>query len=172
MRLTPFMNILVSRAQSAFIKSRCIHDNFMYVRNYARRLQRTNTPSLLLKLDIKKAFDSVRWEYLLDLLQRRGFPSRFREWITALLRTSTSRVLLNGVPGNPIQHGQGLRQGDPLSPLLFVLAIDPLQQILDVATENGDLHRLRGRGARLHTSLYADDIAILLAPIGGRSQSF
>ena len=51
MRLTPFMNILVSRAQSAFIKSRCIHDNFMYVRNYARRLQRTNTPSLLLKLN-------------------------------------------------------------------------------------------------------------------------
>ena len=74
-------------------------------------------------------------------------------------------VLLNGVPGNPIQHGQGLWQGDPVSPLLFVLAIDPLQQILDVATEKGDLHRLRDRGARLRTPLYVDDPAIFLVPI-------
>ena len=83
----------------------------------------------------------------------------------ALLSSATSRILLNGVPGCPIKHGQGLRQGDPLSPLLFDIAIDPLQAILERATTSGALHSLRGRITRMRTSLYADDAVIFLAPI-------
>lgn len=162
-RLAPHMPNLVSNAQSAFIKKRSIHDNFMYVRNLARRFHRTKSPTLLLKLDIKKAFDSVRWDYLMDLLRHLGFPSHFRDWVSTLLSTASSRVLLNGIPGDPIRHGQGLRQGDPLSPLLFVLAIDPLHHILAKATAQGSLHPLRGRPIR--ASLYADDAAIFVAPI-------
>ncbi|KAK1684747.1 hypothetical protein QYE76_045595 [Lolium multiflorum] len=154
---------LVSNAQSAFIKNRSIHDNFLYVKNYATRLHKNKPPTLLFKLDIRKAFDSVRWEYIVDLLQKRGFPSTFRNWVVALLTTSTSRVLLNGFAGDPIGHGRG--QGDPLSPLLFILAIDPLSQIIDIATDHGLLHKLRGRGARVRTSLYADDAAVFVAPI-------
>jgi hypothetical protein len=74
LRLRPKMNDIISPCQSAFIKSRSIHDNFMYVRNVARRLQRNRSPALLIKLDIAKAFDSVRWDYILDLMQKRGFP--------------------------------------------------------------------------------------------------
>lgn len=107
-RLAPHMNDLVSQAQSAFIKKRCIHDNFMYVRNLARCLHRNKTPALLFKLDLKKAFDSVRWDYLLDLLNHLGFPPRFRGWVSALLSTASSRVLLNGVPGDPFRLGRGL----------------------------------------------------------------
>ena len=66
--------------------------------------------------------------------------------------------------GHPIVHGRGLRQGDPLSPLLFVLAIDPLTKIPEKATLHGLLHKLRGRGNILRTSLYADDAAIFVAP--------
>jgi hypothetical protein len=84
--------------------------------------------------------------------------------VVALLMTATSRVLLNGVAGAPILHGRGLRQGDPLSPLLFVLAIDPLSQLLDIATAHGLLHKLRGRGSPVRTSLYADDAAVFVAP--------
>lgn len=76
-----------------------IHDNFMYVRNLARCLIRSKAPSLLFKLDIRKAFDSVRWDYILDLLQRRGFSSICWEWIPELFHTSSSRFLLNGVAG-------------------------------------------------------------------------
>ena len=60
LRLGPHMNNLVSNAQSAFIKKRSIHDNFLYVKNLARRFHKGKTPALLFKLDIRKAFDSVR----------------------------------------------------------------------------------------------------------------
>lgn len=91
LRLGPLMNDLASNAQSAFINKRSIHDNFLYVKSLAK--------TLLFKLDIRKAFDSIHWEFIMDFLQRRGFPPRFRNWITALLTTSSSRVLLNDIAG-------------------------------------------------------------------------
>jgi hypothetical protein len=115
-------------------------------------------------LDISKAFDSVRWDYLISLLQRRGFPQKWRNWITILLSTSTSQVLLNGIPLQPIPHGRGLRQGDPLSPLLFILVIDPLHRLLQVATDRGLLSKLKWRTTRFWVSMYADDAAIFLRP--------
>jgi hypothetical protein len=63
MRLAPHINELVSQVQSAIIRCRCIHDNFLYVRNLARAYNRKKTPTLLMKLVILKAFDSVLWEY-------------------------------------------------------------------------------------------------------------
>jgi hypothetical protein len=107
------MNELVSNAQSAFIKKRSIHDNFLYVKNLATRFNKDKTPVLLLKLDIRKAFDSVSWEYILDLFQRRGFPHRFRNWIAALFSTATSRVLLNGIAGPPSSMVEGFIKETP-----------------------------------------------------------
>lgn len=166
-RLSPSISSLVSSSQSAFIKRRCIHDNFMYVRNLARAYHRTRTPALLFKLDISKAFDTVSWEYMMDLLQHRGFSTRWRDWLALLFRSSHSTVLLNGTPGAKINHARGLRQGDPLSPFLFILAIDTLQRVLELATEDGFLSPLRGRQARLWLSLYADDAVIFINPIQG-----
>jgi hypothetical protein len=83
LRLAPFLSQLISTTQSTFIKKRSIHDNFLYVRNLTRRFHRTKTPALLLKLDISKAFDSVRWDYLLSLMQHRGFQRMESSYIGA-----------------------------------------------------------------------------------------
>ena len=168
-RLRPKMNDIVSSCQSAFIKNRSIHDNFMYVRNVARRLHQKHTPALLIKLDIAKAFDSVRWDYLLDLLQRLGFPPRWRAWLSLIFSTTTSRVLLNGTPGKEIIHGRGLRQGDPLSPLLFDIAIDTLPKILELATVSGLLQPLPGNFIKSRISLYADNAVIFVKPADRKS---
>lgn len=76
-------------------------------------------------------------------MEHRGFSTRWRNWITLLLRTSHSSVLVNGTAGEKIQHARGLRQGDPLSPYLFILAIDTLQTMLELATQEGVLSPLR-----------------------------
>jgi hypothetical protein len=131
-RLAPFLPDLVSNCQSAFVKKRSIHDNFLYIQNLIKELHSKKTPGLFLKLDISKAFDSVGWAYLIDVLKALGFGQKWRNWVCLSLASATSRVLLNGDPGNPIWHARGLRQGVPLSPMLFILAIDPLQGILSL----------------------------------------
>jgi hypothetical protein len=98
-RITPLMGGLISHAQSAFLKARCIHDNYL-----ARALHRKKKPSLLLKLDFAKAFDSVSWEYLLELMQHLGFRARWRDWIALLFSTASYSVILNGSEGLSFGH--------------------------------------------------------------------
>lgn len=163
-RLSTYIDDLIALAQSAFIKKRCIQDNFIYVRGLARYYHRTKTPACLIKLDISKAFDTVSWEFLLELLTKRGFSIRWTDWLVALLRTSSSVVMLNGCPRPRISHRRGLRQGDPLSPYLFILAMDVLNRLFEIATEEGWLSPLKGHHARLRLSLYANDAVVFTNP--------
>jgi hypothetical protein len=87
----------------------------------------------VLKLDFEKAFDSVEHELILQVLFHRGFVPKWLSWIQNILQTGMSSVLLNGVPVKTFHCKRGVRQGDPLSPLLFVLATDLLQSIINKA---------------------------------------
>jgi hypothetical protein len=143
--LAPRLPEMVSSSQSAFVKKRCIHDNFVLVQSLVKEFHRKKTRALYVKLDIANAFDSVSWAYLLEVLEHLGFETRWREWISLALSTASSRILLNGIPGNPIKHERGLRQGDPISPMLFILAMDPLQRILHIAVKKGVLLPISAR---------------------------
>lgn len=135
-------------------------------------LHRQKKSSLFIKVDISKAFDSVNWAYLLETLQNFGFGQKWRNWVANLLGTSSSRILLNGAPGDHIYHARGLRQGDPLSPMLFILAMEPLQQIMKEAEEANILSNLFQRQRRFQCSLYADDVAIFAKPTKKRIIGF
>jgi hypothetical protein len=102
--LAPHLDKLVSPSQSAFIKGRSIHDNFRYIQGAVKHFHCSKTPMLLLKLDIEKAFDSVTWEYILELMVQLGFGQRWRDVIALLWKTTSSRILFNGVAGRPIYH--------------------------------------------------------------------
>jgi mannosylglycoprotein endo-beta-mannosidase len=158
-RLALHLPALVSPCQSAFIKGRSIQDNFQFVQGAVNHFHKAKTPMLFVKLDIAKAFDSVRWEYLLEVMTKLGFRQRWRDILSILWGCTTSRILLNGIPRKPIRHRRGLRQGDPLSPMLFILAMDPLQRMLDKATQAGLLNSIDAEPIKFRTSLYADDAA-------------
>lgn len=115
-RLAPRMNELVSQAQNAFIKKRCIHDNFLYVQRVIQFLHKKKRPALFIKLDISKAFDSISWQFLLEVMRALGFSTKWRNWISSILGSSSSKILINGTPSGSIRHAKGLPQGDPLSP--------------------------------------------------------
>lgn len=164
LRLGPRLGELVSTNQSAFIAGRSVHDNFILVQQTARHLHRLKLPRVLLKLDIARAFDSVSWPFLLQVLEHLGFGPRWREWISILISTASTRVMINGVPGPPIDHHQGLRQGDPVSPMLFTLVIDTLNTLFQCAVANGVLRRLTDRQAASSISLFVDDVVIFFHP--------
>jgi hypothetical protein len=112
----------------------------------------------MLKLDIARAFDSVSWGFLMEVLRKIGFGPRFREVVSILLSTTSTMVLLNGEPGPP----SGIRgaQGDSLSPSLFVLMMNSLNRLLTNAIELGILRRLARQDLVTSVSLYADDVLI------------
>ena len=100
---------LVHPSQSAFIQGRSIHDNFRAVQLTCKTLHQKKQSCLLLKIDIAKAFDSVCWPFLLEVLQWLGFSQRWRDWMSILLGLASTKVLLNGRSGNRIYHARGLR---------------------------------------------------------------
>ena len=163
-RLRPRMHELVHPCQSAFIKSRAIHDNFVFVRAQARLFRQKKFPALLLKLDLQKAFDSLSWEFLLEVLEAKGFGQRWRDWIACLLYTATTKIIVNGEFSRRIFHRRGLRQGDPLSPQLFVIVTDVLAALFAMADRVGALKTNRYLLAQNRISLYADDVVIFTEP--------
>jgi hypothetical protein len=90
-RLAPHLDHLVSNCQSAFIKERNIQDNFQYVQGAVNHFHCSKTPMLLLKLDIAKAFDNVRWEYKLEVMAQLGFSQRWRDVLALIWSSTTSR---------------------------------------------------------------------------------
>jgi hypothetical protein len=144
-RLVGRLQEMVSSKQSAFIKGNFIQDKFMLVQQTAWFLHQQKQPRILLKLDISKAFDSVAWPFLVEVLQHLGFGLICHDIISGLLASSSTQVLMNGILGERIVHQRGMRQGDPLSPMLFILVMDVLSHMVAKATKLGLLEPLSQR---------------------------
>jgi hypothetical protein len=98
-RLAPELKNFIDCNQNAFIRKRPIHDNFMLVSQLITCLHKKKIPAMFVKLDISKAFDTVNWSYMLNILSHLEFGDRWRGWISTLWATSSSSFLVNGLSG-------------------------------------------------------------------------
>jgi hypothetical protein len=128
---------LVHQNQYGFIKDRSIQDCLAWVFEYISLCHKSRKEMVILKLDFEKTFNKMEHAALLEILRHKGFSNKWIHWISMILGSGSSEVLLNGVPRKRFHCRRGVRQGDPLSPLLFVLAADLLQSIVNKACEGG-----------------------------------
>lgn len=126
-----------------------------------QHIGKTGLSAIFLKIDFSKAFDSVSWKFLFKIMRARGFPDKWIGWIETTLNTASSSVVINGEQSDHFMHKRGLRQGDPISPMLFIVAADAFQRMIKIA--NTQLQDPISN--RIHESIkalqYADDTVII-----------
>lgn len=163
-RLGLCANRLISYNQTTFIKGRFILESVVSAREIIHDLHRHKEEGAILKLDYEKAYDRVDWSFLDKMLEQRGFSPKWRNKIHALIHKGSVGVRINDQESQYFEIGKGLRQGDPLSPLLFNLVVDVFTKMLSKAAQNnlvsGLLANLRPRG--IISLQYADDTLIFL----------
>ena len=119
-RLSAVLGKLISPSQNAFVKGRQILESILIANEYLDSRIKDNVPGVLCKLDLEKAYDHVNWDFLLYLLRRSGFSEKWRHLIFFFcLSTIRFSILVNGNTCGFFRSTRGLRQGDPLSPLLL-----------------------------------------------------
>ncbi|GJU55522.1 RNA-directed DNA polymerase, eukaryota [Tanacetum coccineum] len=118
--------------------------------------------TLLFKVDFEKAYDSVRWDFLDDVLGKFGFGDKWRKWIQCCLHSSKGSIIINGSPTDEFQFGRGLKQGDPLSPFLFLLIMESLHISFQRVVDAGMFHGIDVGGlVNLSHMFYADDAVFI-----------
>lgn len=158
-RLAPYMQGLVDPDQSGFIPECSCSDRTRRVCHLLDKTQRTQRSAVLLSIDAKKAFDRVHWPYLEWVLCRFEAGDRFLRWVDCIYRDLQARIRVNGVTSRPFCIRKGTRQGCSLSPLLFVLYMEPFAERI---RQNPALFGIR-MGDREHKILlYADDVVLFL----------
>ena len=158
-RMQKYLGKLINPDQTGFIPGRQGENNIRRALNVQSVARRSVHPSMLLSLDAEKAFDRVDWSYLNYTMERMGFNLTFIRWINTLNKDPISRVMVNGYCSQFFYLKKGARQGNPVSPVLFALCIEPLaelrgnDQIEGIVDEGGEMHKI---------SLFADDILLFI----------
>jgi hypothetical protein len=155
---------LIHQNQYGFIKSRSIEDCRAWSFEYMHICHKSKKEVVILKLNFEKTFDKIEHEVLLQVMEHKGFPSKWIRWVKDILSSGTSSVLLNGTLEKVFHCQRRVRQGDPHSPLLFVLAADLLQSIINKIKDSGLLRLPINVGYTRDFSIvqYADDTLLIM----------
>ncbi|GJS97443.1 RNA-directed DNA polymerase, eukaryota, partial [Tanacetum coccineum] len=136
-RLSSVISSLISDVQSAFLPNRQILDGPFILSELLSWCKFKYNQAMVFKVDFAKAYDSIRWDYLDDVLNSFGFGSKWRSWIRGSLISGKASILVNGSPTSEFQFHRGLKQGDPLAPFLFILIMESLHLSFSHVVEAG-----------------------------------
>ena len=155
-RLRKVLGLVVNFDQTCSVPGRSITDNIHLLRNVCDYCTHGNVPCVIVSYDQAKAFDRVSHDYLFRVLHAFGFKDSFIKWIKLLYNDISSCVLVNGFLSEEFSVQRSVRQGCGLSPLLYVLCIEPLANKIRESTDIQGV-RLPGTSRQTRISLYADD---------------
>ncbi|GKB55871.1 RNA-directed DNA polymerase, eukaryota [Tanacetum coccineum] len=136
-RLSLVISDLISDVQTAFLPNRQILDGPFIINEILARCKLKKRQAMIFKVDFAKAYDSVRWDYLDNVLISFGFGPKWRSWIRGSLSSGKASILVNGSPTTEFHLYRGLKQGDPLAPFLFLLIMESLHLSFSRAVEAG-----------------------------------
>ncbi|KAK9993595.1 hypothetical protein SO802_023298 [Lithocarpus litseifolius] len=161
-RLKRVLPHLISEHQSAFLKGRLITDNILVAfetLHYMKNHTSGKNGFMALKLDMSKEYDRVEWSFLREVMKRMGFNEKWVELVMECVSTVTYSLLINGEPVGNIKPSRGIRQGDPLSPYLFLLCSEGLHRMIKKAADDGEIQGVSicRNGPKLTHLFFADD---------------
>jgi hypothetical protein len=127
--------LVVSEEQLTFLTNRNILDGPLIISEVIAWLKRERSSALLFKVDFNKAFDTINCDD--SVFEQMGFQAKWRLWIRGILSSSRSAVLVNGSPTREFNYERGVKQGDPLSPFIFILAMEALSSFITSVVKSG-----------------------------------
>ncbi|MCH91218.1 LINE-1 reverse transcriptase like, partial [Trifolium medium] len=137
-RLKRILGKLISKCQSAFLPQRQILDGVVVLNELIDLAKRRKDECLLFKVDFERAYDTVSWYFLKRMMIKMGFLEGWLKWMRACIFDSLMSILINGSPTEDFKVERGLRQGDPLSPLLFLIVAEGLAGMMRRAVRIDD----------------------------------
>ena len=166
-RLKLFIPDIISPTQNAFVEGRLIQDNIGIAHELFHFLKTRKAKykfELGIKLDMHKAYDRVEWDFLLEVMEKLGFDNRWRSLLLGCISSINFAILLNGEPGQKFAPSRGLRQGDPLSPYLFLLVSEVLSLLIQKECKEKRIIgvQMSHSGPSISHILFADDTLIFL----------
>eukprot|EP00253_Pinus_taeda_P006660 PITA_06660 len=162
-RIKPILSRHIAPQQFSFLEDRQIHEAIGSAQEAIHSIWTKHLKCILLKIDLSKAFDQVSWLFIKMILIHIGFPLALINWIMAYITSPTFSILINGSASHFFHSERGLRQGCPLSPLLFLLVMEALSQLIISAKRDGSIRGLKIIDECYLTHLlFVDDVLILL----------
>jgi len=160
--LKPLLVRLISPDQTGFVEGRKILDGLVVTQEVIHSVKMKKQKGMMIKLDLSKAYDRLNWTYLKKVLESFGFNNRWIEWIFNLISTPNFSILINGTPSTTFNATRGIRQGDPLSPFLFIMAAEGLGRYFKKELQENKIKGLRlwGNNLPITHQQFVDDIML------------
>jgi len=164
-RLRLLLDKIISPFQSAFIAGRSIHDNILLTHEIMHKFKNTKTKHAwsALKLDMEKAYDRLKWDFIIKCLMEFGFDQKWITWVKESISTVSYSLLINGEPCGFFKPSRGIRQGDPLSIYIFIICLEWLSFRLSIEAQKpkfGIGFKLSPRNSKIPCLMFADDCLI------------